>query len=96
MNISLTKLLERRRINRRLFVGMNSSIAKKSERYFYYKTAATSIGLIALCALFLWPLAYTAAVAQQNAVAVRANAIAQCVGEVEMRKVQKTCEQQKE
>ena len=40
-----------------------------------------SVGLCALCAALFWPLSYIPWVAEQNAVAVRANAIAQCRGE---------------
>ena len=55
-----------------------------------------AIGLAALTSLLLWPLTYIPWIAKQNAVAVRSHAIAQCVGEVEMRKVQRTCEQQEQ
>ena len=55
-----------------------------------------SIGLSALVKLAFYPLAYIPAAAEQNAVAVRANAVAQCVGEVAMRKVQRTCKQQEQ
>ena len=53
-----------------------------------------AIGLSALCGVIFWPLGYIPQVAEQNAVAVRANDVAQCLGEVEARIAQRTCEQQ--
>jgi len=55
-----------------------------------------SIGLSALVTLAFYPLAATDWAKEQNAVAVRANAVAQCVGEMAMRKVQRTCKQQEQ
>ena len=52
-----------------------------------------AIGLAAVCGVIFWPLGYIPQVAEQNASAVRANAVAQCRGEVEARIAQRTCEQ---
>ena len=54
------------------------------------------IGLSALCGVIFWPLGYIPQVAEQNALAVRANAMAQCRGEVETRVAQRTCEQREQ
>ena len=56
-------------------------------------TLLEAIGLAALFSALVWPLTQTHHTIEQKAVATRSHAIAQCAGEVKMRKVQRTCEQ---